>query len=310
MRHLIGFVIYDGFQLQQAAAAIGAFELCDSYQSASYSTHLLSTHGGMITSSAGVSVLSQPLGDFDRLDTLFIVGGRGWAAAAQDPMLPSFIRRQLANSTRLAAIATGSAILLASGIRPARIATHWARARDIAQLYPDIEITSDGPLVVEDNIWSAPSTGGAMDIAYAMIAQDQGPAAARRAMRDALPMRPRGAIARTETANSCRFHDLTVWAREHLQSITSISDLAERVGMHPTHFVPAFAAATGETPGKAMERLRMEAALEMMEAGDQSLARIAVAVGFQNAERMRRAFVRTFGQSASMVRESRSITRS
>lgn len=249
------------------------------------------------------------MSDIDRLDTLFIVGGRGWAAAAEDPEILDFIRDQGSRVARIATVATGAGILLASGIHPPRIATHWARARDIAHLYPDVVVTSDEHLVIEENIWSAPTTGGAMDIAHAMIAQDHGPAAARRAMRDALPMRARGVTARIETAVDCRFHDLTNWARENLNSITSINDLAERVGMHPTHFVPAFAAATGETPGKAMERLRMEAALRLMEASDQPLSRIAVAVGFQNTERMRRAFVRTFGQSASMVREARAVRR-
>ena len=72
--------------------------------------------------------------------------------------------------------------------------------------------------------------------------------------------------------------------------------------MSPRNFARAYAAETGVTPAKAVERLRLEAARELVEnwhAVDQDVAREA---GFGDPERMRRAFVRLFGAPPSSLR--------
>jgi transcriptional regulator GlxA family with amidase domain len=74
--------------------------------------------------------------------------------------------------------------------------------------------------------------------------------------------------------------------------------------MSPRHFARAFAAETGVTPAKAIERLRVEAARERIEASADAIDRIAEAVGFGDAERMRRAFLRAFGQPPQALRRA------
>jgi transcriptional regulator GlxA family with amidase domain len=57
-----------------------------------------------------------------------------------------------------------------------------------------------------------------------------------------------------------RFGALLSWARENLDARLTVEDLADRAGMSARHFARAFAAETGTTPSKAIERLAIEVA--------------------------------------------------
>ena len=74
--------------------------------------------------------------------------------------------------------------------------------------------------------------------------------------------------------------------------------------MSPRHFARAFAAETGLTPARAVERLRLEIARTEVEAGDAPLERIAATAGFGDAGRMRRAFLRAFGLPPQALRRA------
>ena len=79
---------------------------------------------------------------------------------------------------------------------------------------------------------------------------------------------------------------------------------ADRAAMSPRHFARRFAAETGTTPAKAVERLRLESARDRVETGGETIDRIAAATGFGDPERMRRAFVRAFGQPPQALRRT------
>jgi transcriptional regulator GlxA family with amidase domain len=92
------------------------------------------------------------------------------------------------------------------------------------------------------------------------------------------------------------------FARNNLRAELSVEQLADAAALSPRQFSRIFVAETGRTPAKAIERLRLEAAREMMEEGRHPIETIARETGFADRERMRRAFVRAFGQPPQAVR--------
>jgi len=62
------------------------------------------------------------------------------------------------------------------------------------------------------------------------------------------------------------------------------------------NFARAFVAGTGMTPAKSIMRVRLEAARAYVKEGGEPIDPMAAATGFGDPERMRRAFVRSFGQ--------------
>jgi transcriptional regulator GlxA family with amidase domain len=90
--------------------------------------------------------------------------------------------------------------------------------------------------------------------------------------------------------------------RARLAEPMTVERLAERAAMSPRHFARAFLAEIGATPAKVVEGLRLEAARIAVETSHVSLDHIAASTGFGDANRMRRAFVRAFGESPQSLR--------
>jgi transcriptional regulator GlxA family with amidase domain len=68
--------------------------------------------------------------------------------------------------------------------------------------------------------------------------------------------------------------------------------LAERAGMSERSFARRYRAATGTTPSRAVERLRVEAAREVLGMTRRSIKDVARRCGFGSEETMRRSFLR------------------
>jgi transcriptional regulator GlxA family with amidase domain len=74
--------------------------------------------------------------------------------------------------------------------------------------------------------------------------------------------------------------------------------------MSSRHFARAFIAETGTTPSKAVERLRIEVARQRVQSSGEAIERVAQLTGFRDPERMRRAFIRAFGQPPRSLRRA------
>ena len=70
-------------------------------------------------------------------------------------------------------------------------------------------------------------------------------------------------------------------------------------------FCRLFLKETGDTPARAVERLRVEVALPRVQGGTESIEMIARNVGFGDKDRMRRAFLRIYGQPPRSLRRGR-----
>lgn len=103
-------------------------------------------------------------------------------------------------------------------------------------------------------------------------------------------------------ATSERVQRAMSYARADLGNVTSVEQLAKAAGLSPRQFGRLFRAETGQTPAKAVEKLRAETAKARVEQSDEPIETIAQTVGFSDPERMRRAFVRTYGHPPQALR--------
>lgn len=89
----------------------------------------------------------------------------------------------------------------------------------------------------------------------------------------------------------------------------TVSVLAELAGSSRTTFARAFSAATGETPGAWLTRLRLDLARTAVETTDAKLAEIAAGVGYVSEFALSRAFKRRFGVAPGVLRRVVSASR-
>jgi transcriptional regulator GlxA family with amidase domain len=230
-------------------------------------------------------------------------------ADARSGVPEAFVRRAAKSSRRVASVCSGTVILAAAGLLDGlRATTHWQAATFLQRKYPEICVESDRIYVKQGSIWTSAGVTAGIDLALALIEEDHGPEVAKTVARQLVVYyrRPGGqsqfsALLDFESTSD-RVQQALSYARTHLRRVVSVGELAKAAGLSPRQFGRIFLAETGQTPAKAVERLRTEAAKARIEKSDEPIETIAHAVGFVDPERMRRAFVRTFGHPPQALR--------
>jgi transcriptional regulator GlxA family with amidase domain len=308
----IAILIFPDFQLLDAAGPIAAFEAGSRLApSPAYRLRVVARKAGPVASSSGVAMVAAPLTTTDAPDTLLVAGGFGRERAAVCPETLAYVRAAAGRARRVASVCSGAFILAAAGLLDGkRATTHWSRAEELARTYPRIHVEPDRIFIRDGNVWTSAGITAGIDLALALVADDLGEGIAKRAAQQLVVYhrRPGGqsqfsALLEADRPQS-RFSPVLAWARERIGERLPVERLADRAAMSPRHFARMFALETGTTPAKAVERLRLEAARERVEASAEPIEGIAALTGFGDPERMRRAFLRAFGQPPQALRRT------
>lgn len=309
----VGVVVFSGFQVM-GLAALSAFELADHVVGRpAYRVTLLSETGGPVRGSLGFAVDTEPFGEVP--DTLATIGTID--AAPAPPGVVAWVRAAGAAARRVAGFCTGAFTLAEAGLLDGRRATtHWAHARTLRSRFPAVDVEPDRIFLVDGKVWTSAGMSAGIDLALALVEDDFGAEVARRVAQGLVVYlrRPGGqsqfsALLELEP-KSDRVRRALLHAREHLANPLSVEELAEAARLSPRQFSRVFRAETGQSPARAVEHLRLEAARTLMEDGRHSLDEIARAAGFADRDRMRRAFLRTFGQPPQALRRTAGPARS
>jgi len=308
---MIGVVVFPDFQLLDAAGPISVFEIAARFAGQPPSIKVLAVTPGPVRSSSGVEMLARGLRPSGAITTLIVAGGEGVRTAATCEKTLGFVRTMVKRGIRVASVCSGAYILAEAGVLDGRRATtHWQRTRHFVSAYPKIKLEADRIFVRDGNIWSSAGISAGIDLALALVAEDFGEEIAQKTARQLVLYHRRGGGQSQFSsllelkAPAGRFGPLLAWAREHLDAPLTVEDMADQAGMSSRHFARAFIAETGTTPSKAVERLRIEVARQRVQSSSEAIERVAQVTGFRDPERMRRAFIRAFGQPPQSLRRA------
>ena len=308
---MIGVLIFPDFQLLDAAGPISTFETAARFADAAAAIKTLAVTPGPVRSSSGVEMLARGLKPAGAITTLIVAGGEGSRTAAACPKTLAFVRAMAKRGIRIASVCSGAFILAEAGLLDGRRATtHWQRTRQLMAAYPKVKLEADRIYTRDGNIWTSAGITAGIDLSLAMVAEDYGDAIAQQTAKQlVLYYRRSGGQSQFSSllelkTPTGRFGPLLAWVREHLDAPLTVVDMAEQAGMSSRHFTRAFIAETGATPSKAVERLRIEVARERVQSSSEAIERVAEVTGFRDPERMRRAFIRAFGQPPQSLRRA------
>lgn len=302
----ITFVIYPGYSVI-ALSAVTVFETANMHAGQSpYELRFVSETGGPVRTSSGINLDSERFDD-EMGDTL-VVGGATHPGSSS-PALLEFVRAAAGRFRRIAATCTGAFVLAEAGLLDGRRATtHWFHARELQRQYPNIRIDEDRIFINDGPIWTSAGMTAGIDLALALIEADLGSEIAKAVARKLVLYHRRGGgqsqfSSLLELApKSDRIQMALAYARENLHKPLTVPQLAEAAHLSPRQFSRAFQAETGQSPAKAVEKLRVEAAKNLMEQSSHPIDVVARQTGFSDRDQMRRAFVRAFGQPPQVLR--------
>jgi transcriptional regulator GlxA family with amidase domain len=219
--------------------------------------------------------------------------------AAADAVVLRWVRGRAKRARRIASVCTGAFLLAAADLlNGRRAATHWMHCAELARRYPAIRVEPDPIFVRDGAVWTSAGVTAAIDLALALVEEDVGRSSALAVARHLVMFLKRpGGQAQFSAALSLqgaedRFGALHSWMAGRLADDLSLPALARKVGMSERSFSRHYVEATGITPARAVERLRVEAARRLLSDTRLPVKRIAARCGFGSEETLRRSFVR------------------
>jgi len=307
---VIEVLAYPSVQLLDVTGPVQVFASANDFATEAgatppYELRVVTQAGPSVTASAGVGLAAIPLPAIGApLDTLMIAGGQGVETAAADPGLVDWVRQRAKDARRVASVCTGAFLLAASGVLDGkRATTHWSLCAELARRFPAIRVEPDPIFVRDGSIWTSAGVTAGIDLALALVEQDLGHAASLAVARYLVMFlkRPGGqaqfsAALALQTAED-KFGALHDWISRHLAEDISLQVLARQAGMSERSFSRRYAEATGLTPGRAVEQLRVEAARRLLLESRLPVKRISQRCGFGSEETMRRSFIRLLAVS-------------
>ena len=306
MHKTIAFFLFPDFQIVDLAA-VSVFEIANSLAGGPrYELLMLSESGGLISSSALAKVETQAYTRHD-YDTLIVAGST--APIRSTPGCLRFLRDASAASRRTASICTGAFLLAEAGLFDGRrVTTHWCQARELQRKYPKIKVEEDRIFINDGKFWSSAGMTACIDLALAMVEADAGVEIARAVARQMVVYHRRSggqsqfsALLELEP-KSDRIQNALSYAKANLRKPLSVDELADAAHLSRRQFSRSFRLETGHSPAKAVETLRVEAARSMLEQGNHPIDVVARENGFDDPERMRRAFLRAYGMPPQAIK--------
>jgi transcriptional regulator GlxA family with amidase domain len=173
-----------------------------------------------------------------------------------------------------------------------------------------VRVEEDHIFINGGRIWTSAGMTACVDLCLALVESDHGPELARRIARQLVVHHRRsggqsqfGALLELEP-KSDRIQQALSYAKLHLRQPLSVDELAGAARLSTRQFSRSFRVETGQSPARAIEVLRVEAARAMIEGGNQTIDVVARETGFADPERMRRAFLRAYGQPPQAIKRA------
>jgi len=260
--------------------------------------------------------LSPPEGP-ERADAM-IVPGLG--LSTEDEVKARLAQRDVAAAKRtltaaaergveVATSCSGTFLFAAAGLLAERQATtSWWLAPAFRRMYPEISLDTDALVVTDGLVTTAGAAMAQMDLMLALVARRAGPTLADACARYLL-LDERRSQSRYMALGFLAAADESVaraerWARERLEDGFTVDDLAGAVGLSPRTLARRIERATGLSPVRFLQRLRVERAVDLLETTKLSFEEIARRVGYAEPTTLRRLIRLDGGRGPRRVRSA------
>jgi transcriptional regulator GlxA family with amidase domain len=270
-----------------------------------YTLSIIAEQSGPVKTSSGMSIVADKgyKDGSDGIDTLMVAGATHPAyldRAMKDIPMQTWLLNTMPKVRRMVSICSGALILAEAGILNGRKATtHWLYCDQLALQNRSIRVEPDKIFVRDGNVYTSGGVTAGIDLALSLVEEDWGWEVAAAAARGMLVFmrRPGGqsqfsTYVFSEAKTRKDFRELQAWIISNPDADLSVESLAERMAMSPRNFSRLFCQEVGITPAKFVERVRLEAAKNMMVQTDQPVESVAFNCGFSTGEQMRRSFQR------------------
>ena len=313
---VIGFLMVPNFSMIAFASAIEPLRLANRLgEKALYEWVLVSTDGGPVTASNGISVNPHcSISDIDpgkakqRVPTLAVVGGVG-AEVYDDQETFAWLRHLDRQGADIGALCTASHLLARAGLLDGKVCTlHWENIPSFRETYPDIEVTDD-LFEIDGNRFTCSGGTAALDLMLHFIRAAHGEELANRVSEECILDRVRGGhdhqrmpLAVRLGVDNPRLIDSIHMMETHLEEPLSQAELATAVGISRRQLERLFRRHVGRPPNRYYMQLRLDRARKLLLQTDMPVVDVAMACGFVSASHFAKCYRQFYGQTPRQAR--------
>lgn len=249
---------------------------------------------------------------------LMVPAEGGWQRGRY-PGVVAWLQRMHEGGAQICSACSGALLLAETGLLDGRKATtHWALAETFQRLFPAITLAVDKTLIVEGDRGQFVLSGAAsawQDLALYLIAQHLGTGTAQAVARfHALNTHLDGMAPYTVFSPRFDHGDAAVaraqqWIAANPACRSPVESMSVEAEMSGRSFKRHFTAATGYTPIRYVQALRIDEAKRLLEQTGEPVDEIAWRVGYDNPGFFRRLFQRLVGLSPHEHRRRFNLSR-
>ncbi|TCC41034.1 helix-turn-helix domain-containing protein [Kribbella speibonae] len=307
----VAFVVYDGVTLLDVSGPLEVLHQANQVRESGsgaprYETVLVAppadATGGQVVTGAGLVLAGvRGVAEVGVVDTVVVAGADHLVEGVPREVL-EVTAGLVAKAGRVASVCSGAFVLAALGLLDGRKATtHWRHAAAMARQYPKVEVVPDALHITDGRYVTSAGISAGIDLTLALVEADHGAETARAVARELVVFmqRPGGqsqfstAMA-TPPARSDLMRTITDTVVADPSGDHTLPNLAAAAAVSPRHLTRLFQNEFRTTPGRWVERVRLDRAQQLLLDGH-SITKAARLSGLGSDETLRRAFARHLG---------------
>jgi transcriptional regulator GlxA family with amidase domain len=223
----------------------------------------------------------------------------------------SLLQHLASRQTLICAVGTGSCFAAEAGLLDYRPATtHWYFMEAFSRRYPNVQLKRQHLITRAGNLYCAGSINSVADLTSHFIERFYGASVARQVEAHFSPeirrsYRQHGYI----EGEANRHHDEVIidaqqWLHDRVTTPADFGALANQLHMSQRTLNRRFKRATGVSPGRYLQQLRLDHARELLRDSNLSVTEIAAKVGYQDVGYFSTLFRVQMAQSPTEYRKS------
>jgi len=187
--------------------------------------------------------------------------------------------------------------------------TYWRQHDNFTEWFPEVKWQKDKVITESENIYCAAGGNSMADLMLNLAIRMFGDSVARGISRDILFDIRRSYDFAPLRMSSQRSHgdrlieQVQAWLESRYSEEVRLADVAQSHGMSLRNFARRFSAATGEKPLAYLQRIRLEAARDLLVHSDKSIKHISLDVGYSDSSYFCRLFRTQVGHTPAAYRK-------
>ena len=246
------------------------------------------------------------INDVEKTDLVIIpaISGDVKAALELNEQFTPWIVKQYKEGAEVASLCVGAFMLGATGLLNGKTcSTHWLFANDFREMFPEVELEDDKVVTEHEGIYSSGGASSYWNLLLYLVekytSREMSIVAAKFFLLDiARKSQSPFAIFRGQKEHD----DIEVikaqeYIEAHFREKIQVQDLADYFGIGRRTFERRFKKATTNTVVEYIQRVRVEAAKKMLEAGRKTVNEVMYEVGYNDPKAFRDVFRKIAGLS-------------